>query len=250
VVLLGIVLLALRTKRVALAGYAAATTAILLAIGVRQMGFLWHVGHLYVALVMGLWLALYYPDRAEQRPGKAACAGTWLVTVLFACQLVAAALAVYWDWRHPYSCGKQAADYIQTHGLETMVIAGDPPYAVQTVSGYVGQPVYYLACGEDGVYASWDRVHLTKGVRMDAPEFRRRVRLLLTQHRQPVLLVLSYRPSQKFANYLGATFVASFEGSQAGRIQSERACREDYWLYRVDRRPEDPRVQLSFTAVP
>jgi hypothetical protein len=69
----------------------------------------------------------------------------------------------------------------------------------------------------------------------------------MAQHQKPVLLVLSYELPKGFADSLGASFIISFEGSQAGFLQSEPACSEDYWLYEVG-----PDLQSSQTqpAVP
>jgi len=145
----------------ALVFYLCATFSILLLCYVSMTGAVWHMGHLFIAFLIALWLASYYPARPpgakiEARPLAAWAAGVYIGAVLVS-QVAAAAYVDYLDYRFPFSQGKAAAEYIRSHDLQNLPIVGDPDYTASTVAGYLDQPIYYIVSGRYGTFIIWDR---------------------------------------------------------------------------------------------
>lgn len=246
--LFALAVLSLRRKPVALFAYLTATALMLGAIYFRQIAYLWHLGHLLIAYMVSLWLAACYDPPEQRRETKCRVssnpAGTqfrsfadkfsnWFVYAILVFQLLPCAYAVYDDYVQPYSCGKEVASYIRQHDMERLAIAGDVYYTVQTISGYLGKPVYYLKLGENGTL-SWFGDDLPPDIRdITMDELAYRVQAIADKEQYGVLLILSYPLNAAIANYLDASFVTSFKNSIGGFIQSEKLCYENYWLYVV-----------------
>jgi hypothetical protein len=149
---------ALRRDRAALVTYLSGSFAILAFVYLKYTGGLRHHGHLFVLLLVAIWMTR--AARAEAAPAQPALArqsaqavsppGSWwnagLVTLLLA-QAAAAAYFVVEDFRKPFSVSKQLTEYIRGLPPSAEVVVAHPAflnYAGPVLSGYLEHPVPYI----------------------------------------------------------------------------------------------------------
>jgi len=156
--------LAMRRSVVALVTFLFATGATFLFSILIYVGALYHDGHFFVVLVMGLWLAAAASRsppatgptrspflRAVDRFAPAA------FTILLVAQVVGTIFRFVGDYVYPYSEAEAAAAYLRTHGLTELPIAAYPSFQGTSLSAYLGRPVYSLQRGIRGTYTPLDR---------------------------------------------------------------------------------------------
>ncbi len=230
-------ILIFRHKPVALFTYIFGTGIMLGASYIKDLGFLWHRGHLYILFAACLWLAASFPPRKRVADDSvpAVFVGRWagcLITGLFAYQLIPCAYASYLDFKSPFSCAKEAAEYISVHGMEHSEIAGSVDFKVSTVAGYLNKPITYVTNGVTrlGTFILWDDKRTERPV--DIATLRREVSRLAAQ-RGTVLFVSSVPLYESQLHALNASFLASFEGAVGGHIQELWRDEEEYWLYLI-----------------
>lgn len=171
----------------------------------RMFGVVRHHGHIYILLVICLWL--YNAHQAEGAPEHFS---SLAVTVLFALNAFAGMIACFYEFRYPFSRAKDASVYIRQHQLDTLPLAGDPDYVSAAVAGYMDKTVYFPYTETSGKYTIWnvDRSRVT------APSIiLERVKAYgRTQHKD-VLLMLNYEVKGDSAVQLLQSFPDCIEGS-------------------------------------
>lgn len=111
-----------------------------------------HYGFVYLILIASLWLAQYHEKAdwlaidkfkllGKSLSVKRACSTLLTVVLLF--HLGGGLYRFSLDLVVPLSAGKAAAQYIRESELETEFIMASPDVNMATVSGYLGQPLYY-----------------------------------------------------------------------------------------------------------
>ena len=191
-------------KPVALFLYLFGTLEILLFTYVKFLGSARHYGHLYILLIVSLWIASYYPKsnlliQPITRLGKSfqKTSTSWIkfvekyktvfIMVILYAQLVAGLVAFSRDLLVPYSASREAARFIQSQKLEQMLIVGSKDYAVSPLSGYLNKKIYYPERNEVGSFVLFNN----KRKEVDSVAVLEQVSQLIKQNKQNILLVLN-----------------------------------------------------------
>jgi hypothetical protein len=116
----------------------------------KYPGSLRHHGHLYLALLVAMWLAS--SGRQSGLPGSADS----LRRGLFALQAVAGIWIGAADWMKPFSANRRAAEWIAAGDFGDYLLAGSGSHPVSGVGMYLGRPVYYLKQQRWGTFIVWD----------------------------------------------------------------------------------------------
>ena len=104
-----------------------------------------HMGHLFILLI-ACWWVMY---------SKIPHWGNQLMKIVLLIQFILGVNAYLMDQRYIFSDGKQAAEYIRIHQLETLPILGDGQGAT-TVAGYLDKPIFYVRAGAWGTFQLLD----------------------------------------------------------------------------------------------
>lgn len=216
-------------------------TTILVMLGasyVKMLGYVWHIGHLFIVYILCLWLGSYYEPGPAKKPflNQVSISIRRLtyvyLTVLLVFQLFPSIYATKEDLAKPFSNGKAVATFLKNKGLEDVIIAGDIDFAASTVSGYLNKSIYYLSSKRYGTFIIWDR-HRSDS--MASPEeFAEGIHKLEKESSPQILLVLNYQITPTWQDYLGARPLQSFTGSVGDFIQSGPVS-EDFWLYLIEK---------------
>jgi hypothetical protein len=148
---------ALHRDRAAVVTYLAGSFAVLAFVYVKYTGGLRHHGHLFVLLILAVWMTRAEVASAQgaaaaepaRRPPPAAWWNAVLVTLLVA-QAAAGAYFVVQDFRKPFSVSKDLADYVGSLPPSAEVVVAHPAflnYAGPVLSGYLQRPVPYILSG-------------------------------------------------------------------------------------------------------
>lgn len=142
----------LRRSVLALSFYLAATIALLLFSAFVYTGALYHHGHLFLALVLAIWIAA-----AQRRFGGSAAPparNSWLdrrawaaVAAVFAVQVAGGAVRLVLDYRFPFSAGRAVAVYLRERGLDRRPVLAPFSFKATTVAAYLGRPVREFDAG-------------------------------------------------------------------------------------------------------
>jgi hypothetical protein len=157
-VLFGAGAVALRRDRAALVTYLAGSIAILAFVYLKYTGGLRHHGHLFVLLLLAVWMT--HAEGPHSRPVLAAALerdfpthvqshGWWnaLFVILLLTQAAAGAYFVVEDIRKPFSVSKELADFVRGLPPSSEVVVAHPAflnYAGPVLSGYLQHPVPYI----------------------------------------------------------------------------------------------------------
>jgi hypothetical protein len=145
----------LKRTRLELLLYLGGTLAILVFMYIKYYGFVRHYGHLFILLIVSLWLAkdklkrVVSHDPVANNHVKPAISRlekifqNVVLTILLACNFYAGLLASCLDWRYVFSNGRAAAQYIKENGYEDGFLVGHPDYAAITVTGFLSKKVFY-----------------------------------------------------------------------------------------------------------
>ena len=194
--------------------YLVATTWLLLFMHFKVNHGIRHTGHLFLVLLACLWLSF-----SQQRPSPLVSkrsAVTIGVTLLFASQAVAGALAAAIDLTWPFSAGKDTAEFIERRGYADATIVGSKYFMVSTAANYLNRPMYYAETGSFGTFSRW------KGYRapVSPADLLRTAREMARLHQKDVVMVVSYD--------LG---VVGDSVQKLATFQRSIVPEERYWLY-------------------
>lgn len=204
-IILAFVATALLKKPLALFFYSTATLEILLFTYTKFLGAQRHFGHLYIVLIVALWLASYYPQSnalvqtatALARPMRT-IALNWIkfveryatifIAFLLYAQLMGGAIAFSRDLTIPYSASKATADYLRANKLDREFIVGSQDVAMAPLSGYLNRQIYYPERQGLGSFVLFNRSR----IEVDAEEVLRQVSQQLRDSQPKILLILNY----------------------------------------------------------
>jgi hypothetical protein len=224
------VLLLIARKPAVLCFYLVATGGLLLFAYSRFFGYMYHHGHLFLALVAALWLA-DLPTAEWRVPAavdRLALAWqpwrrTYLGAVLLG-QAGACAISYQAELRAPFSASKETATFLEQRGLATGPIAGCPEIVLSAVAGHLRRPLYYLDAGAFGTYVHYNRRHPSCS---DGAHVRRELLTVATPSGPPVVVIFN-KPLAIDTAGLAVVELARFTESVKGD--------ERYYVYLV-RRP-------------
>ena len=108
-------------------------------------GSMRHWGHIFIIFFACLWLS----KNEEEQPSFYTLKSRKLllnifIIILLACSLVGLVTAFYYDYRFPFSNGKNVAQYLKKNfDINNTVIIGYKNYTTETIAGYLGKDFYY-----------------------------------------------------------------------------------------------------------
>jgi len=191
-------------KPIACFFYIFATTEILAFTYAKFLGSPRHYGHLYLVLIMSLWLSVYYapsnlfmrvltqlPKRIRQRLLDAIAFTRRYQKVLFAAilsaQLIAGIVAYTRNLVVPYSASRATAQFIQKEHLEHLFMVGSPDLVMAPLCGYLQRQIYYPESKKMGSFVLFNNNRMEVSV----DEVLRQVRDLLRERQSDILLILN-----------------------------------------------------------
>lgn len=151
-----------------------AVVAVVAFLYVKYIGYIWHRGAIFAAVVAAIWLG---------RIRGTALFPRFVVPAFLVAQAVAGIQAVSVDLLHPLSAGRAVATFLEDRGWGDAPLIGVHDYAMSPVLAYLGRhqafyPYSDAACrcrgaGRWGSFTRWDRVRLPEpddGAILDAAE--------------------------------------------------------------------------------
>ena len=115
---------------------------------VKFIGFSRHSGHLYLVLLVCLWL-----DRPD---GQCNLGRRLALRAILWAHLLAGAWALGCDWKYPFSAGLQAAQVLQAEHLDRLPMVGLPDSIVAPIACWLRRPIWYADCHRSGTFVIWD----------------------------------------------------------------------------------------------
>lgn len=163
IVVFFLVLKALRRTPLYLWLYVSASAALYSLFMVIYRGSSRHQGHLFVVLVVSLWLATWSRNRLDQRASsnskphtrvKRPVVGGVLLTVLLIFQGIASVQAYAMDMIYPFSGSHAIAQYIQTNQLEELPLFAQNGRISTGVISYLDTMAYYAQLNRYASFAT------------------------------------------------------------------------------------------------
>jgi hypothetical protein len=224
-------------KPVALFLYLLGTVEILLFTYVKFLGAARHYGHLYILLIVSLWIASYYPkSNVLIRPilslpricQKAII--SWMkfvkkyktnfIMVILYAQLAGGIVAFSRDLLIPYSASREAANFIKSQQLDKMFIVGSRDANVSPLCGYLNRQFYYPERQGLGSFVLFN----SQRKDIDSATVLEQVSQLIQEKQINILLILNSELTASRGD-LSVSFLSKFTKSF---ISNER-----YYLYLV-----------------
>ncbi|MEW6492161.1 MAG: hypothetical protein AB1589_06390 [Cyanobacteriota bacterium] len=224
-------------KPVACFIYLFGTIEIIVFTYVKFLGSARHYGHLYILLIISLWIASYYhrsnlllqPLLAWFNPFYKGIK-SWLkwvekykiafITIILLAQLVAGLVAFSRDLLVPYSASRTTARYIQSEQIENMFIVGSRDATISPLSGYLNRKIYYPESQGLGSFVLFN----SQRREVDHAAVLEQVSSLVKQNHTDILLILN--------NEL-QTSKADLRVSPLAKFTKSFIFNEEYYLYRV-----------------
>ena len=225
--LLGFVSTLLIKKSIALFFYLVSSLGFLTFTYLKFLGSQRHYGHLYIILIVSLWIENYCDDSKSlvnlfrYLPKKLyKLSLSWLkfgnnhkssfLMIVLYFQLIAGIVAFSRDLLTPYSASRATANFIQENNLESMIIVGSEDFTIAPISGYLNQKIYYPENKRLGSYV------LFNGHRkmIDDEEILAETNQLIKNSRdtKDVILILNHQ-LKAIRNDLRIIFLAQFKNS-------------------------------------
>jgi hypothetical protein len=229
-------------KPFALLFYLVATGLILSFTYLKFLGSARHYGHLYLILMVSLWLAQVYPKSWVLRDRLNALPHPWhtllhrwlglihrhrlrLIGAILIFQLIAGLVSYGRDLTIPYSTSRETAYYLRQPQFKNQFLVGSEDFAIAPISGYLQRPIYYPESRRLGSFVLFN----DQRIPVDDRQILEQVADLLPQHPQGIILVLN-RTLNAQSDRLSLTPLTEFTRSF---IHNEK-----YYLYQVDETQE------------
>ncbi len=182
-------------KPVALFFYLSGSFSLLLFTYLKFLGSARHYGHLYLVLIVALWLASYYPkssliSQKVKIPWHSfvnTYRKTFLLIILVS-QVIAGLVAFSRDVSIPYSASREVAHFIQQQQLDKLFIVGSEDFTIAPISGYLNKKVYYPESQTVGSYVLFN--HNRKEV--DDQQILQEIQSILRYPNESLLLILNH----------------------------------------------------------
>jgi len=173
--------------------FLAGTFGLLLFGYVKFPGLVRHHGHLLVVLFCCAWLTSYYQPVKFTLIPVAERGLTKLkypfVTLFLLVHVGAAGIAVFYDWKYPFSASKETAEFIKANKMDEMLLVGDIDWAVSSVAGYLDKEIYYPMSDSFGTFVVWNNARS----REKAKGFIDKALALRRSSDQKILLIFNHR---------------------------------------------------------
>jgi len=218
--------------------YIVGTMEILVFTYVKFLGSPRHYGHLYILLIVCIWLSSYYhslfslssvtvlPKTVVQAAKLKKSYYNIAIMVILYCQMVGGVFAFSRDIIIPFSSSKEASAYIKDQyqdKLNDLFIVGSRDYAISPISAYINHQIYYPEISKMGSFV----LFTTKRKEINHIEVLSQVNQICQKELNPLLLILN-RPLELNHAKLKIDLIEKFT---KGFIYDER-----YYLYSVTKR--------------
>ena len=168
---------------------------------VKFHGYIRHHGHLFILLIICLWLSHY--TRERKFPFKpldtlsVLCRKSLAVVLplILAANLFAAIYSLRMDWELPFTASTAAIDYIKKEGLDRLPIAGDIDDAILAFTTYLERPIYYPRIDKLGTFVIYNRN--TRWRRRKYWGILQRIKNWQETVKDDTLIILNYRLTDK-----------------------------------------------------
>jgi len=206
-------------SRLALIGWITSCVAIEYIFFAQYFGSLRHHGHLFLSLLMLLWVQPYLPDF---RPYAARFEWSlpyrlWLLVL--GIQVLTTIVAYRADIWYPFSMNQLTAQYIQGRPIQRWFRVGYQDYSAEGVATYLANNrMYYPESGEHNGFIRWTTKRHVMSLRQVLDSVAHHSR------EAPALLVLNRPVVADSARLFRLTPIKAFTGS----IVAD----EQYWLYK------------------
>jgi hypothetical protein len=190
-----------------------------------------HHGFLFVLFLVGAWIAQTGPSRGT--PGRRDVLRPTLAAVL-AAHVVAAPVALYYDFEYVFSSGARAAKVLRERGLERSLLVAEMDYPAAAVLGHLGDAVAYSPrTGRTFSFVKWTQDRLWDPT--DEQTLRFAARLGASQGRDATLIM--NRP-------LLPSLVDGSAVQRVAELYDSMIEAENFYIYRVarDSEPQSPGV--------
>jgi hypothetical protein len=191
-----------------------------------------HAGFLFVALIMGAWIAGNPHDQADTRGPTAPCgrlrraALTPALILVLVVQLAGTAIAITYDTRYVFSSGARAAEVLRAHGLAGALLVAEIDYAATAMLGQLGPGAiaYTPRTGRPFSFVRWTHDRLSDPT--DEQTLRFAV-ALGAEHRSDVVLVMNRPLLPELVDGVSVVRIAELYDSMIEE--------ENFYLYAVKR---------------
>ena len=194
-ILLGLSIMLLSKKPMALLLYLVGSFGLLAFIYVIFFGFLRHHGHLFILFIASLWISNYYPDQkcewsfVNNFNSSLSRYKNRIIVLILSANLIAGIFASCVDWVYPFSASKEVAKFITDKGMKNMLMLGHSDTVASGVAGHLNRPIYYPNSDRVGSFIIFDQ----KRKPMKSDEILEKAKNLMAKKKQDLLLILSYR---------------------------------------------------------
>ncbi|MDE0686446.1 MAG: hypothetical protein OXI63_26265 [Candidatus Poribacteria bacterium] len=182
----------------------------------KYYGSLRHHGFLFIVFVMVAWIY----QSCEGPKGStsidrfsAICQKSFrpVLTFILIFHLIGGIIAVCTDYRYVFSYGKATAEFIQTEGLQEMLIVGDKDSAVSTIVGYTEKrSFYYPRSDRFGSFIVWNQARIHEVSDEQVIESAKKIGV---ESEADVLIILNRMLEQDLVAQHSLTELAKFTGS-------------------------------------
>ena len=146
-------------KRKYLIPFISVSVLLILSFFVYKIEHYRHVGHIFIYFFCFLWLSEYYKDGnyiVKMRKSLFQKIFNAFLTFILLVSLGGTIIAYYYDYKLPFSNGKNVASYIEKKYNEDYVIIGYQDYTSETVAGYLDKKIYYPESDRFSKLVKWD----------------------------------------------------------------------------------------------
>jgi hypothetical protein len=127
--------------------YLISTLGILTLIYSLYYGYNRHHGHLFIVLITSYWL---YAGERNQK------GNIYFLNSILIVQCIAAASALYYEIKLPFSNAEQTASYLKTNSLDKREIMAYESEAASAIAGLLNKNFYYPQYDQYGTYVIWN----------------------------------------------------------------------------------------------
>lgn len=162
-------------KKSVLLLYVTGAMGMLLFFSVVDTGSFRHMGHLYILLIACCWIC-----------SNPVCWAKEFMLFVLLIQFILGGYAYVDNWYNVLSDGKEAAQYIKTHNLDSLPIMGDREGSI-TVGGYLRKPLFFTKDGQWRNFFIYDNKPFPSQV-----ETLKQAKLLSQKTKKDVVMVLNH----------------------------------------------------------
>jgi hypothetical protein len=186
---------------------------------VHQGNYVRHSGHFFYVFIVAYWLSAYYTPRTMRIRLLARVSRTLeksrtsLLTALLCIHFVAGTHAYIMGMLYPFSCGKQAANFLGGNFYSEIPVISNRLLAI-TITAFLGRPVHFLDRDEVTRWVSQTMPELVSDPKFSCGETLRKLQVLAKQ-RDDFLVFVSNNELTCSHDSLDVKLVGAFVGGQA-----------------------------------